>query len=259
VRVAGWILSLLLVPAVAFPMPPRKMTPGNPELPEYRGGSGGLPVGCHYTSQELVRAALEMRAVRRAIWEFESKGYIAVPGGNSGHNGCPRGVPASAVVLPYRHPSASSYVNGDSAKYAAPMVVVLTAISPSTGEPSTAVSGGTVVVDGRDRRIYVDESIGPAFDVVLRGTGGKNRVPADQVAGEGASPPEYEIDDWSGFVKGITKWAGCTGAGAWGCAAGAALRPGGILLYSNPETAAGVIGGCMVGAGIGCAIGQLLD
>jgi hypothetical protein len=224
-------------------------------------GPGGLPIGCRFTSQELINAAREMRAVRTAIWEFQSRGYVAVPGADIGRNGCSRGQPSSAVVLAYTKPG-TGYVGGDSTKYALPMIVVATALSEATGEPATIVTGGLIVVDGVARKFHVsDDATDTPFDVVVRRQGGPmTRLPAEGIAGEGAGgDPVYEIDDWNGFVKGISRWAGCTGAASWGCVAGIAVRPGGVLLFSNPETAAGVVGGCMVGTGIGCALGMMVD
>jgi hypothetical protein len=255
-RRCSLFLIALLAPSVALAMPPERMPDPGGQHREIAGSDRDLPVGCRYGSQELIRAALEMRAVRTAVDQFMSRGYIALPSAHVGVNGCVRNYPGSAVGLTFTKPGA--FV--DSTKFVWPMILVTTVLSSSTGEPATSVSGGLVVFDGAQRKFVTSEDLDlfpsePIFDVRptphQRGTLPDGAIAADPESD--ASSPGYEIyESWRDGFKKLSRWARCTGISTTACGVGIAIRPGGMLVYSNPETAVAALTGCFVVSGIGC-------
>lgn len=231
------LLLALSLPALASPAAaqPRRM----PALDVRPQGGGGLPLGCRHTSQELIAAAREMRAVRTAVDVFQARGYIAMPSADRAVNGCALGARASAVALAYRKPGLDFF--DDSTKVAQPLIVVSTRADPGNPDESiTEVSAGIVVFDGVTRRFSTNEQLGmmpgePVVDVVERPGGGPRLEP-----------------EGDPFWKRLNRWAWCTGTGAWGCTVSAYVHPTGRLLFTSAQTAAALVGACMIGSGIGC-------
>lgn len=179
----------------------------------YMGDTDNLPV--HPMSWvEAVQYAHRMPGVQAAMQICQSRGYIP----NAAHDSACISIdpPATLVVLPYRKPGMT--LPPDS--WGWPVIMVCTRLD-AEGIPSTVITGGIMVLDGRSQTIYSADSLeqyrlsDPSFDVVGGdGTGGdpENR----RVGGRIVTP----TGSWTWFTdpkSRFNKFVRCLGAHAVSC------------------------------------------
>jgi len=231
----------LLLLALA-PMPARAIDyfPVSDDQPNYtfRGDQDNLPVR-PMPWREAVAYAHTMPGVQLAYQTCVSRGYFP----NTAHDTAYISIdpPATLVVMPFTKPGMT--LPPDS--WGWPVVMVCTRLN-GDGIPSTVITGGIVVLDGRNQTIYSADSLDqyrasdPSFDVETQGGGDPG--PAERRLGGRLATPSGSWQWFTDPKSRFNKFIRCLGSHATSCSLAVLdfnpIPGGGILItVTNPEIA----------------------
>lgn len=240
------ILVLCLVPCIAFGGVRRIDDPIG-TLPDRVGTGNDLPVGCRFTPQQIEDwACTQMPAVQQAMRAFERRGYQRIAWADTAVNGCEYGLYESIATLAYKKPGA--FIDSTHAAWAT--IVVLTRVSPATGEPATVVTAGMLALDTQGHVFLADSLAQFAHDRSFNiNTGPRRR----------GAMPEGLADDAANPHSCLSIWARCTGWGTGACVIGVVLggNPIGFAaklaaLVDAPAAGLALVSVCLITVGIGC-------